>query len=135
MLIRSRNKNYKAKGLENFVLTTSADGRKVLLSDVASITDGWSETTNSVYVNGKQAIFINVNNTIDENLLLISSEVKEYIEEFNKENTAVQAIIVNDGAILLQQRIDLLTKNGVVGFFLVYFDSCPYFSKFAWPFG
>ena len=119
MLIRSRNKNYQAKGIEDFVLTTSIEGRKVLLSEVADVTDGWSETTNSVFVNGKQAIFINVSNTTDESLLLISEEVKEYIETFNEEHSSVKALIVNDGSIILQQRIDLLTKNGVVGFLLV----------------
>ncbi|MEM6629530.1 MAG: efflux RND transporter permease subunit [Bacteroidota bacterium] len=119
LLIRSRNKNYQAKELENLVVNTSPDGRRVLLYEVAELSDSWSEITNSVFVNGKQAVFVNVSNTTDENLLVISNEVKEYIEKFNETHEAVQAIIINDGAIILQQRIDLLSKNGVVGFFLV----------------
>ena len=119
MLIRSRNKSYRAKELENLVVNTAPDGRRVLLYEIAELTDSWSEVTNSVFVNGKQAVFVNVSNTTDENLLIISNEVKEFIAEFNETHNAVQAIIINDGAIILQQRIELLSRNGVVGFILV----------------
>ncbi|MEZ4850960.1 MAG: efflux RND transporter permease subunit [Bacteroidia bacterium] len=119
LLIRSRNKSYNAQGLEDLVVSTAPDGRKVLLTEVADIEDRWSEVANSVQINGKPGIFINVSNTTDENLLTISGEVKEYISNFNQENSIITATIVNDGAVTLQQRIDLLTSNGMLGFILV----------------
>ena len=119
--IRARNKGYYAKDLENVVVATNSDGRVVRLFEVAEVRDRWAETSNAVYVNGKPGVSINVNNTTDENLLVIASEVDQYITEFNEENTTVQAYIVNDASVVLNERIDLLTENGVIGFILVLF--------------
>lgn len=119
LLIRSRNKGYFADDLKDLVLLTQVDGRKVQLFDVATIRDRWAETSNRVFINGLPAVQIDVNNTTDENLLTISDEVSEYIKKFNDEQSQVQAVIVNDGSVVLRQRIDLLTTNGVIGFVLV----------------
>ena len=119
LLIRSRNKGYFARDLENLIVATNPDGRKVRLFEVADIEDRWAETVNYVFINGKPAIFFNVNNTTDEDLIEISDEVNAYIEKFNEENELVQALIINDASILLKQRISLLTVNGLVGFALV----------------
>lgn len=119
LLIRSRNKGYFAKDLENLVVATNVDGRQVRLFEVASVEDKWAETVNNVYINGKPAVFINVNNTQDEDLITIANEVSAYIEEFNDRNDLVEALVINDASIILQQRIDLLTSNGLIGFILV----------------
>ena len=117
--IRSRNKGYYAKDLENLIVATNADGRQVRLYEVADVEDRWSETVNYVYINGKPGVYINVNNTQDEDLIEISEDVNEYLTQFNEENDIVHALIINDASILLNQRINLLLKNGGVGFILV----------------
>ncbi|MEM7372574.1 MAG: efflux RND transporter permease subunit [Bacteroidota bacterium] len=119
LLIRSRNKGYFAKDLENLVVATNADGRQVRLYELANVEDRWAETVNNAFINGKPAVFINVNNTRDEDLILIAREVATYIETFNEENDLIEAIVINDASIVLQQRIDLLTNNGLIGFVLV----------------
>ncbi|MEL6675189.1 MAG: efflux RND transporter permease subunit [Bacteroidota bacterium] len=119
LLIRANNKVYYAKDLEDLVIATSQDGRKVLLAEVATVEDKWAETTNRVYLNGNPAVFIDVSNTTDESLLVISEEVGEYIAAYNEENEVIQATVINDASVTLQQRIDLLTNNGVIGFVLV----------------
>ncbi len=119
LLIRSRNKGYYASDLLDLPVATAPDGRQVLLREVADVQDKWSDSPNRSYVNGRPAIAINVSNTTDENLLEISEMTQKYIEEFNKENPSVQATIIRDGAVILNQRIDLLTSNGILGFFLV----------------
>ena len=119
LLIRSRNKGYFAKDLEDLVLLTQADGRKVRLLDVADVRDRWAETSNQVFINGKPAVLVDVSNTTDENLLTISEEVNLYIDEYNEDHDQVEAIVVNDGSVVLNQRIELLTNNGLIGFVLV----------------
>lgn len=119
LLIRSKNKNYFAAGFQDIVVATSADGRKVKLYEVADVKDTWSESANSVIVNGRPAAFINVNNTTDENLIGISREVTTYLDDFNQRDLPVKTTVINDGAVTLSQRVDLLTENGTVGFILV----------------
>ena len=119
LLIRSKSKGYYANDLKDIVVLTQPDGRLVRLFEVADVRDKWAETSDRAYLNGKPAVLIDVNNTIDENLLTISEEVTQYIENYNETHDQIQAVVVNDGAVILQQRIDLLTKNGLVGFILV----------------
>ncbi|WNJ16201.1 efflux RND transporter permease subunit [Pontibacter sp. G13] len=119
LLIRSKNKGYYADDLLDIVVATAPDGREVLLREVATVRDRWEDTPNRTFVNGRPAVGINVSNTIDENLLDISTMTREYIEEFNEDHDAVQAVIINDGSVVLNERIDLLTENGIIGFVLV----------------
>ncbi|MEM7657883.1 MAG: efflux RND transporter permease subunit, partial [Bacteroidota bacterium] len=119
LLIRSRNKEYYADDLLDVLVATAPDGRKVYLREVAEVRDKWVDTPNRLYVNGKPGVGINVSNTIDENLLDISTLVREHIAEFNERNDNIQAVIINDGSDVLNQRIDLLLNNGMVGIALV----------------
>ncbi|MEO0468390.1 MAG: efflux RND transporter permease subunit [Bacteroidota bacterium] len=119
LLIRSRNKEYYAPELADIVVATAPDGRRVLLSEVADVTDSWAENPSRVYINGKPGVAVKVSNTTSENLLEIAEKVRSYIDEFNEKNDVIQAYIIVDGSIVLDERISLLTENGLVGFLLV----------------
>ncbi|MCI4671191.1 MAG: efflux RND transporter permease subunit [Bacteroidia bacterium] len=119
VLIRTRSKEYFAEGLKDIVVAQSPDGRKILLREIASVTDKWADTPNRTYLNGKSAVKINVQNTTDESLIGIAETVNTYVEQFNDENDVLEATVIQDGSILLNQRIALLEKNGVIGFILV----------------
>ncbi|RMG28215.1 MAG: efflux RND transporter permease subunit [Bacteroidetes bacterium] len=120
LLIRSRAKHYYARELEDIVVTTAPDGRLVRLRDIADVRDRWADVPNRVYVNGNPAVIINVSNTIDEDLLFIADYIKEtYLPGFNEKYDAVQLLVIDDASETLQQRIDLLTENGLIGIILV----------------
>jgi multidrug efflux pump subunit AcrB len=64
-------------------------------------------------------VVVTVQNTLEEDMLTIANTVKDYIEEFNQKNEEVQALVLTDASITLNQRIELLTNNGIIGFFIV----------------
>lgn len=119
LLIRARNKGYFADELRDIPLRVSSSGAVVRLHQVATITDRWSDNPNRSWMNRKPSVVITVNNTLTEDMLSISAKVRDYIEAFNERNSLVRATIVRDGSVVLQQRIDLLTRNGLIGFLLV----------------
>lgn len=119
VLVRSRNKGYYADDLKDIFLKATPDGRVIHLNDVATVTDRWADVPDRSYLNGNPSVLVTVSNTNEENILSITNEVRTYVEEFNKNNEHVQATIVSDGSISLRQRIELLAKNGIIGFFLV----------------
>lgn len=119
-LIRANNKGYYADDLLNIVVRATPDGRIVLLRDIAEVRDRWADAPNTAFTNGKPAAIINVSNTNDEDIMDVTDQTKEYIEKFKRENKVVQAVILTDGSKVLQQRIDLLLKNGVIGAVLVF---------------
>ena len=49
---------------------------------------------------------------------LVVDGAKEFIADFNKANTVVQAHLFRDGSIGIKQRTELLVTNGLQGFCL-----------------
>ncbi|MEM9687195.1 MAG: efflux RND transporter permease subunit, partial [Bacteroidota bacterium] len=119
VIIRSDQKSYSANQLMDLVVKTQEDGNVIRLRDVATISEDWSESTNKTYFNGQRAVVITVNTLNEENILKAAAGVKSYLETYNQQNTAVQAIMINDGTVNLNERIDLLKENGFIGVLLV----------------
>ncbi len=119
LILRARNKEYYADGLRDIVVKNSPDGGVVRLNQVASIRDRWADQPNRSYLDGSPSVSITVQNTLQEDMLQITDNVKEYLEEFNAENTNIQASIISDASITLRQRIDTLVQNGWQGFLIV----------------
>ncbi len=119
LLIRARNKNYYSAGLRDIVVRTSNSGNIVRLHEVADIRDKWADNPNRSYLNDAPSVIVTVNTTIREDIIPVTDKVKEYLEKFNAENEVVKATLIRDQSVVLQDRIGLLTENGVMGFFIV----------------
>ena len=120
-LIRANNRSYYGIELNNLVVRSNSDGTVVRLSDVAQVRDRFSESPNATYYNGNVAVVINITNTNNEDLIGTSVKVRAYIEDFNQAHSGVVLHVINDAAVTLEQRTDLLLENGAVGIMLVLF--------------
>ena len=119
LLIRAENKKYSASELEDIVLR-AAGGSVIRLADVATIRDKWSDNPNREYIDGEKAVVINVFHTKAEDVLTICGNVADYFEKYNaKKGNPIRATKLRDSSIALNQRIALLVKNGLSGFFIV----------------
>ncbi|MBO6535758.1 MAG: efflux RND transporter permease subunit [Balneolaceae bacterium] len=118
--IRVDEQNYYAKGFNDIVVKSDPNGTIVKLSDVATVEDTFDENTNKGYLDGKPAVFIFVTTTNEEDILAASAFIKNYIDEFNAENSRVEAVLVDDATISLVERIELLRDNGLLGVLLVF---------------
>lgn len=119
LIIRANTKGYYADEFRDIVIKTTPDGRIVRLRDISTVSDIWAESPNRSYLNGEPSVIIEVSNTIEEDILFVTESVKEYMEKFNAENDVVKATLVRDGSTTLNERIDLLLENGIIGFVLV----------------
>jgi multidrug efflux pump subunit AcrB len=120
-LIRARNKNYFGNEFVNLVVRADASGNIIRLSDIADVTDTWSENPDRLYFNGKKSIDITVSNTNSEDLLSTAESVNKYIEKFNQQHDTVQLDVSSDNSTTLNQRTELLIKNAAMGIILVLF--------------
>ncbi|WP_072159032.1 efflux RND transporter permease subunit [Persicobacter sp. CCB-QB2] len=117
--IRMRNKSYESMGLEDIVVRHTAAGGVIRLSDVATIKDQWEDTPSKVMYNGKPAFLVIINTTFEEDVVQASDIVKEYIADYNARQDVLEAALNKDMSTILQQRIDLLVDNGLMGIILV----------------
>ncbi len=117
--IRARNKRYNAWDLHNLVIRTNGNGGVLRLYEVADVVNKWEDVPARSYLNDQAAVIITVSNTLQEDMLSATEKVRDYLEDFNRRNSLVQATIIDDGSVELNERIQLMTENGIIGFVLV----------------
>ena len=121
--LRMVGRRYNADEYRNIVLKAQADGSVIHLKDVAVIKDSFDPDNESVSLfNGKPCIVLQVNKTGLEDSILISKMVHEYVDKKKGElPPTVNLDIWSDNSRMINDRIDLLTRNGAIGLCLVFF--------------
>lgn len=119
ILIRGRNKGYYARNLESIVVKSTPDGKVVRLGDVANVIDKWADNPNKNIVNKELGVQISVSSTDEQNLMENAAFVRNYIKEFNARNAKIKATLITDNSVNLNERRDLLVRNGGTGMLLV----------------
>jgi len=118
-LIRANNKFYYADELANIEVLSKPDGTRVLLKDIALVSDRFSETPNRIYVGNDISVNISVNSTNSEDVISAAASVRDYIEKYNEINDNFTLTILNDQSITLTERNKLLIENILQGMLLV----------------
>ncbi|MEP0984158.1 efflux RND transporter permease subunit [Ekhidna sp.] len=119
ILIRARAKDTDADKIGDIVIRSNDNGQNLRLRDIATIEEKFADQPNKSFLSGKRAVFIEVRRLEREDLEQISVVVNNYVEEFNEKNDAVQLTMTWDFMSMLNQRLDMLTSNGLMGLTLV----------------
>lgn len=120
-LVRAKGKLYSGEEFEQLPVITREDGTVIRLKDVATVKDGFEDADFKSRFNGKPTALVIVSRTDTQDTITISKEVKQYLK--TREGTLPQGVSLDywfDMAELVQERIDLLLKNGLQGIILVF---------------
>ncbi len=120
-LIRAKGRLLKGKYYKNIVIIAKPDGSKVTLGDIAIIKDAFRDDRDIAgYFIGHRAMIVQVFRVGEQNALKISSEVANYLKEFEKElPPGIHARIYFDTSDILRSRLKLLLKNLAIGMIFV----------------
>ena len=116
--IRANNKRFDAEEISDIVVK-KINERIIKIKDIANVKRIWQDIPNRKFYNDVPGVVINVFNTNSEDISIVASKTRAYLENFNLINKNVKADIIIDNSVVIEQRIALLTKNGVIGFILV----------------
>lgn len=120
ILIRAYNKKYEADKLKDIEITSSIDGRKILLSDICSVKEQWPENRFYSEYNGRRSVGFNVMYNNNEDVIEIVDFVDEKVAEFEQKYAGLvtfETFIRETDE--LEERIQLLSENGLIGLVLV----------------
>ncbi|MFK7858049.1 MAG: efflux RND transporter permease subunit [Granulosicoccus sp.] len=119
--LRTIGRNFTRDDFEDIVVINSPRGGQVRLSQIATVVDGFEALDLEARFNGKRSVSVNVYRVGSEQVLELVAQAKTFInEEF--QHTLPQGIDValwQNDAQDLQNRMDLLIKNAVIGMALV----------------
>ncbi|MEM1188518.1 MAG: efflux RND transporter permease subunit [Pseudomonadota bacterium] len=118
--LRSTSQAYKGNEFEQLTLISRADGTRIRVGDVATVRDGFEEQPVLSTVNGKPALTFNIERVGDQNVLEITSLVRDYVEQKQQQlPEGVSITTWNDASRVLRGRIDLMLRNAAQGAVLV----------------
>lgn len=121
ILLRTKGQAYTGDDFANIVLTTRADGSRVMLPQVATIKDDFEERLEYTRFNGKPAAIIEVISIDDQNALDIAAQVKQYVEKRRATLPAnAQLDTWGDMTHYLQGRLNMMMSNMFYGALLVF---------------
>ena len=120
VLIRTEGKAYVGQDFENIVLRSQVDGTQLLLSDVAEVRDGFTDTVFLNHFDRETAVTLAISSLEGQNVLAISEAIHRYVDK--KRDTLPKGLSIttfNDLAYDLQGRLDMMSENLVLGGILV----------------
>ena len=121
VLLRTKGQAKEVLEFEQIVLRTLPDGTRLRLGQVATLKDGFEENDRESYFDGDRCALVKVFRVGDENAIEISDIVKQYIKDsahLFPEGIALETW--QDDSFYLAGRRDLMIRNGVTGFCLVF---------------
>ena len=121
VLVRVSDRALTGDAFRDLTIRATADGRRVRLGDVATITDGFAEEDQATRFNGMPAVLVTAYRVGDETPTGVADAVKAYADGLSAAMPAgVTVSVWDDDSQLLKDRIDLLMRNGQSGLLLVF---------------
>lgn len=120
ILIRTKAQAYIGADFENIVVLTRTDGTSVLLSEVATVVDGFKDNDLRARFDGMPAVGINVQRVGEEDVIDIAAAVKAYLaERRNSLPDGLTLTIWKDESQDMVDRVGVLAENARSGLALV----------------
>jgi multidrug efflux pump subunit AcrB len=120
ILLRTEGQVYTGQEFADLVLRTYPDGTRLLLSDIATIKDGFVEAEGFGRFDGQRSATLNIQAMGPQNELKTAAAVRRYVAE--KRETLPEGIKMSiwlDRSVLLEERLEMMTDNMLQGAALV----------------
>jgi multidrug efflux pump subunit AcrB len=118
VLLRTKGQAYWGAEFEELVVLTRPDGSRVLLSDVATVVDGFEDIDLEATFDGEPTATIRVSRVGKQDILYIANAVREYVANANLPE-GIKLTLWRDQSVELANRRDTMIRNGRMGYVLV----------------
>ncbi len=120
LLVRLADRRLSGHEFEDIILRSTTDGAEIRLGDIAEIHDGYEDTKQASFYDGRPAVRLTVFRIGDETPSGVADAVKEIAEQLGSElPPEISVDTWNDQSETLRDRIDLLVRNAAMGLVLV----------------
>ena len=119
VLLRTNKKRQTGAAFETIVVRTLPDGSVITLADVAEVRDGFVRQQLINLYNGRPAVFVDVKRAEAEDVLKVKAAVDEFLAGYTPP-IGIEVVEFRDETRLLRERVNLLLRNGLFGFALVF---------------
>ena len=118
--VRTEGEKRLVKTFDNLEIKNFIDGGRIILKDIAKVTEQFDDTSILKFVDSKPAVELHVMRSKTNDALETSKSVKKILSQFKEgmsKNLKIETY--NSASELIEDRIGLLVKNGATGLILV----------------
>lgn len=119
LLLRGKAKRIRGKEIAEIPLITTANGVVLTVGDLGTVRDDFDDTTSISRINGKPGMAISIEAAAREDMLAMTKAVREYAAK-TKLPAGYSFALWGDRSIDVNDRLDLLIRNGSQGLILVF---------------
>lgn len=121
IMLRTKGQAYGQYDFERVVLITQPDGTRLTLGDIATIKDGFVETTGFALFDNELSLSIKVMAVGDQDTITVAQAGRDYVEKKRPNLPAGVSIDYwADITYYLEGRLDMMLKNLALGALLVF---------------
>ncbi|GAB2207113.1 efflux RND transporter permease subunit [Roseibium sp. ROS1] len=120
ILLRFADERLAADAYASVIVASSPQGGQIKLGDIATISDLFEDEEVETRLNGRLAAVLDISMTRSDDLIKVVERVQEFVDE-EQARTApgITLTIINDGSIILKDRLWMLVNNSLQGLALV----------------
>ncbi|MCB0323500.1 MAG: efflux RND transporter permease subunit, partial [Bdellovibrionales bacterium] len=97
------------------------DGPLIRISDLAVIHDSFKEPRDFGRINGEKGILLQLFKESDADVIRVAGEIQRTLEERTELlDAGIRVVSSKDASRLVKSRVEMVTSNGLMGFFLVF---------------
>jgi multidrug efflux pump subunit AcrB len=121
ILVRVKDRRDLGREFAALPVVTTPEGAVVRLEDLGTVTDGFEDTDLFARYNNQPAVLLNIYRVGDQTPISVSDAVQRHMERLEHMLPAgVNLAKRSDSSDIFRQRMDLLTRNGLMGLALVF---------------
>ncbi len=121
ILVRVKDRRELGKEFAGLPIISTPEGSVVRLEDLGRITDGFEDTDLFALYNNQPSILLDIYRVGDQTPISVSDAVQRNMDRLNRIlPPGVHIAKRNDSSDIFRQRMDLLTRNGLMGLCLVF---------------
>lgn len=121
ILIRMRERKDLAREYVNVPIISDRDGSRLLLGEIAEISEGFSDSNEKAVFKGLPAVEVKVYRVGDQKPIQVADATKRRVAEFSEGlPDGISCELRRDLSDIYRQRAELLLKNGYMGLGLVF---------------
>jgi multidrug efflux pump subunit AcrB len=109
------------ESLNELILRGNYSGKGVQLGEIATIQNGFEKSNSIFKINGHEGVFLNIKKSVSTDILSAKDAVFKLIEDFkqNNKDAPIEIIMMDDESYDVVNRINIISSNGLLGFFLI----------------
>ncbi|MDA3959015.1 efflux RND transporter permease subunit [Oceanispirochaeta sp.] len=118
-LVRTAGEYKSLEEISNAVISYKMSGgvtKEVRLRDIATVTEGYKDATNSVYINGEPGVYISIQKQSGVNSIETADNVIAKLKQINKNLPQDMSVsIINNTTEMIRGSLDQVTNSAITG--------------------